>query len=1296
MRIVAAVAGVFVCSLAPLGAQEVGQGAPNEYIRTLFLNAFHRGNYFQQTAGPAVGLVKKLGTTGYVQEFSDSTKAGAKLALIKADLSVADPETGSGYVYQVFSDMYAYYTAVTVNTAGYPIMDTLPCPGAPCSYQVFDKRYALFIYPAGKNESPNIAVRDPFYTHWDIYTFGPAVTGEVAVTSSRSGAQATVQTFLQGALFNMTSGASAGRFFTVRQPVFAVYAAAGGQAGTLGLPLSEEQTLANGNKQQRFEGGVIEYAPGGTPAVKTPVTRVVLPAPSAPLRLNLGDTVTLQAAVFVDNGAAPDRSVAFTTSNSRVVALQPSGQGVLLRAAGGGQASITAVSEGKSSEPVVVVVTAPCCGVGEGAPSITTQQLFVDAVQRARINLQLPSSDRVHRAGNGYVQEFQGAGGNAAQRYLVAVSDRTSQASVVSGEVLRTYERLGGPASALGYPISDQTPGGRQNFEGGAIAGSPGRVVTGNLLQKWAVLGYESGPAGSPVGDASSVLTFTGTTANTQLFEKGQLVGPSIVGAQAVKAYLVSGPIFTRYAALGSANGVLGLPLTDEFVSSGRHKQDFEGGTLDYAAGDADMRVTLRERKPAVAAAPSPATPGTRLRLTISGFQDRTTLRVSVSGQPDFIVQAPNGSYTWEVAIPLTAPAATVRIKAADANNPAMTAETTYSIRAASEVKAQLAKLAGDGQTGAPGALLLEPLKIQLRNESGVVLAGVPVRFSSSPGAIVQPQSAVTDSNGLAQAVLRLPPVESVVLVTAEAFRQVATFSALGRAVSLVNFPKLMQSGSGTIGQSPDTIAQKGALLTAVAAILRYYQDRGELPMPRGAADPSLLNEFLKSFCSYGAAGAAVCDGYLSVPGSKEQIVNLWRVGAFVANNLDVRVEMPDVGAIRNLAAQGSPVLLALLLKSGGAAAGGHYVVATGVASDGTILIHDPNPVFGRANLNDYFTGFTVNGATYTGALTGAARLRPVSPSPAGFLVSSASQKIDISSRAGNCGPTFEVPGLTATGANPPQSPGWLRHRFCDGSEPVYQLDLAGEQGVQTIVTDLAEGGGRTELAGGGPVSFKLSRPGSQLVVSPLDLTIGNKAIVNAATYTPDLAPGGLASAFGSGLAREGSTTSVEVNGQPARVLASFAFQVNFQIPPEAAAGAAIVRISSPYGAAEQEINLQTAAPEIFRLQGRGAERGAVVNQDGSINQPGAPARRGSTIVAYGTGLGAVRSSGQLSVAVTPAAAVLHGQEVPVVFAGLTPGFIGLYQVNIVIPASIAPGLELPLTIQQGKVGSSPVLVAVE
>ena len=98
---------------------------------------------------------------------------------------------------------------------------------------------------------------------------------EVASYEKRANV-ATVQTFAQGQLFNITAGTLTGRFVSVRQPVYTFYVNNGGATAFLGFPTADELTLPNGNRRQNFEGGSIEYAPGSDPTLRLPVNTISL------------------------------------------------------------------------------------------------------------------------------------------------------------------------------------------------------------------------------------------------------------------------------------------------------------------------------------------------------------------------------------------------------------------------------------------------------------------------------------------------------------------------------------------------------------------------------------------------------------------------------------------------------------------------------------------------------------------------------------------------------------------------------------------------------------------------------------------------------------------------------------------------------------------------------------------------------------------------------------------------------------------------------------------------------------
>ena len=332
---------------------------------------------------------------------------------------------------------------------------------------------------------------------------------------------------------------------------------------------------------------------------------------------------------------------------------------------------------------------------------------------------------------------------------------------------------------------------------------------------------------------------------------------------------------------------------------------------------------------------------GSAVHLVAGGFNNGVSVTVSQSGQPDFLVTVPAGSYAWDVWVPSTAPSSVITVSATDSKSGA-TAKTTYTVRALSSAVFTLKVISGDEQTGAPGAQLSEPIVVMLQDSSGKPVGGRTVTFTASPGARIFPATTTTDADGRASATLRLPPSVGIALGSAEAGHDVVTFGARSVGVDAPNFPDVSQAIDLPLGNGKTSIRRDGALLTAVASILRYYQTLGLMPQPNGLADPLVLNQFLKSFCTTDDQGNQICDGFLPLGGG--QIVNLWRLSAFAENSVDVSVEATNAGNIRDLVAGGSPLLLALSLNG----LGSHFVVATGIGSDGSVLISDPNPVFGQ------------------------------------------------------------------------------------------------------------------------------------------------------------------------------------------------------------------------------------------------------------------------------------------------------------------------------------------------------------
>ncbi|WIX86434.1 PQQ-dependent sugar dehydrogenase [Amycolatopsis sp. DG1A-15b] len=168
-------------------------------------------------------------------------------------------------------------------------------------------------------------------------------------------------------------------------------------------------------------------------------------------------------------------------------------------------------------------------------------------------------------------------------------------AHAISGEIRKKWAELD-YERGLGYPTTDElgTPDGvgRYNhFVKGGWIGSiyyttatGAHAIYGEIRKKWAALDYERG-LGYPATDELSTPDgrgrynhFTG--------------GGSIYYTWTTGAHMVKGEIRKRWAALGWEYSYLHYPKSDEYVTNGGYRSDFEGGYLTYtsATGARDHR----------------------------------------------------------------------------------------------------------------------------------------------------------------------------------------------------------------------------------------------------------------------------------------------------------------------------------------------------------------------------------------------------------------------------------------------------------------------------------------------------------------------------------------------------------------------------------------------------------------------------------------------------------------------------------------------------------------------------------
>ncbi|HEU0121434.1 MAG TPA: hypothetical protein VFQ91_12970 [Bryobacteraceae bacterium] len=162
-------------------------------------------------------------------------------------------------------------------------------------------------------------------------------------------------------------------------------------------------------------------------------------------------------------------------------------------------------------------------------------------------------------------------------------------------------------------------------------------------------------------------------------------------------------------------------------------------------------------------------------------------------------------------------------------------------------------------------------------------------------------------------------------------------------------------------------------------------------------------------------------------------------------------------------------------------------------------------------------------------------------------------------------------------------------------------------------------------------------------------------SIVHAATFErAALAPGTIATLFGNRL--RGEKVEVRVSDLPARIFFGNDTQINFEVPatlPMSGTVNLFVTVDTKNSPA-RTLSLAPASPGIFP--------NAVLNQDNTVNTAETPATAGTAIQIFLTGLPA---------SVAPVTVKIHDYTVTPSYAGSGPGFIGLQQVNAIIPGSL-------------------------
>jgi minor extracellular serine protease Vpr len=223
--------------------------------------------------------------------------------------------------------------------------------------------------------------------------------------------------------------------------------------------------------------------------------------------------------------------------------------------------------------------------------------------------------------------------------------------------------------------------------------------------------------------------------------------------------------------------------------------------------------------------------------------------------------------------------------------------------------------------------------------------------------------------------------------------------------------------------------------------------------------------------------------------------------------------------------------------------------------------------------------------------------------------------------------------------------------------------------------------------------------------------TITAAGVVNAASSATGLVPGSYITIYGTSLSDPGYTASavnailpmaleaVSVSfdvpsaslSLPGRMLYVSPTQISLQVPWElqgqTSAQVKVTLNEFSYGNVVT-VPVASYAPAFFENSGVAAALDASYAVISSSN----PAKRGQVVQLYLTGLGPVTNqpasgepatSAKLSWTTATPVVTIGGQDAPVQFSGLAPGFAGLYQVNATVSTAAATGTQ-PVTISIG------------
>jgi len=423
----------------------------------------------------------------------------------------------------------------------------------------------------------------------------------------------------------------------------------------------------------------------------------------------------------------------------------------------------------------------------------------------------------------------------------------------------------------------------------------------------------------------------------------------------------------------------------------------------------------------------------------------------------------------------------------------------------------------------------------------------------------------------------------------------------------------------------------------------------------------------------------------------------------------------------------------ALSFESGAYFAGG-AAWFTAQPSSGTLNAGETQQITIQAN-----TSGPLQGAVYQGELNlgfsdhSAQKINVLLVAASGALAATQQHAMGV------CSPTGLVPLVTSVGGpaefavgrpaavqvqvvdscgSAPQGGGSMQLNLSNGDPAVELTPLPGSVWAGTV-TLKNSAAGPVELSVEGEVGSQKTLPNTLLVnVGPdsMQPVLSPDGVSSVASYAPQavMAPGSLINIYGhrltgssaqfSGfpLPMELAGTQVVIQGKALPLISVSDSRIIAQVPYDVTVNAATQLIVQRGWAqsAPEALAVAAAQPAVFTVNEQGSGQAvAMVGNSANLADATHPVKAGDALVIYCAGLGTVTPpvgngsaapAAPLSQTATPVVTIGH-KRAPVLFSGLTPGFSGLYQLNVIVPADVTPGDEVPVVI--GVAGqTSPVV----